>query len=272
MRWIREHKLISFLVVILLILVIVFVISVVTGGGGNGATGLINKGVSVVSGGFSSAAKTVRDNVTGLFSYKALQAEIEELEAENEALKKQLAETSLDREDLEQLKELSDVLNFEYTEKNFDMVTADITSLDGSNWTNVFTINRGTESGIEAGDAVVNGMGLVGRIQETGEGWSKVLSLIDEDCSVSFKLVRDRKQLGIISGSADGGIAGYMMDADSTVAEGDIIVTSGLGTFPKGLTIGNVKTVVYNSNTLLKEITVEPAVNFKGIEKVAVIK
>ena len=63
-----------------------------------------------------------------------------------------------------------------------------------------------------------------------------------------------------------------MMDADSTVSEGDVIVTSGLGIYSEGITIGNVKTVVYNSNTLLKEITVEPAVNFKELEKVAVIK
>lgn len=272
MRWIREHKLISVLIVTLLILTVIFGISVVKGGGGNGATGLVNKGISVISEGFSSVVKTIKGNVSGIFSYKSLQAEIDRLENENQQLKKELAEASLDRQDLEQLENLSQILNYEYTDKKFDLVTANITSLDGSNWTNVFTINRGTESGISEGDAVVNGMGLVGRIQETGKGWSKVVALIDEDCDVSFKLVRDRKQLGIVSGSADGGIVGYMMDADSTVSEGDMIVTSGLGIYPEGISIGNVKTVVYNSNTLLKEITVEPVVNFKGLEKVAVMR
>ena len=271
MRWIREHKLIFTMIILFLVLTVIFAVSVIKGGGGNSVTGIVNKGASVVSGGLSSVAKTVRDNVSGIFSYKALQTEIERLEEENLQLRKELAEVSLDRKDLGQLEDLSQVLNYEYTEKKFDLVTADITSLDGSNWTNVFTINRGEESGIEAGDAVVNGMGLVGRVQETGDGWSKVISLIDEDCDVSFKLVRDRKQLGIVSGSAGGGIVGYMMDADSTVSEGDIIVTSGLGLYPEGISIGNVKTVVYNSNTLLKEITVEPVVNFKGLEKVAVI-
>ena len=73
MRWIREHKLISAIVVILLALVIIFVVSAVTAGSGNGATGALNKGVSFVSGGFSSVVKTIKDNVTGIFSYKALQ-------------------------------------------------------------------------------------------------------------------------------------------------------------------------------------------------------
>jgi len=272
MRWVREHKLISVLIAILLILAVIFAVSVLTDGLDNGATGAVNKGMSVISGGLSSAADTIRENITGLFAYKALQEEIRHLENENKNLRRQLAETQLDREELEQLEELSGALNFEYASNKFDMVSADITSLDGSNWTNVFTIDRGTESGIEAGDAVVNGMGLVGRVQETGDGWSKVVSIIDEDIQVSFKLVRDRKQLGVVSGNASGSISGYMMDADSTVMEGDVLITSGLGTYPRGLEIGNVKTVVYNSNTLLKEITVEPAVNFRGLEKVAVIK
>lgn len=272
MRWIREHKLISILVAILLSLVILFVVTVLADDGGDPATGAVSRGMAAVSGKLSYVADVIRDNVTGLFSYKALQSEIEDLEEEVSDLKRQLAETKLDRENMEQLQELAQMLNYEYVSKEFDMVTADITSLDGANWTNIFTINKGTEAGIEVGDAVANNMGLVGRIQATGEGWSKVISVIDEGSNVSFKLERDRKQLGIVSGNSDGNVSGYMMDAESTVSEGDVIITSGLGTYPQGLLIGNVKNVVYNSNTLMKEITVEPAVNFRGLEKVAVIR
>ena len=74
MRWIREHKLLSVLITLLLILSVIFGMSVVKGSGGNSATGIVNKGVSVVSGGLSSAAKTIKENVSGIFSYKSLQA------------------------------------------------------------------------------------------------------------------------------------------------------------------------------------------------------
>ena len=141
MRWIREHKLISVLLMALVVLSVIFGVSVISGGEGNGFTGVINKGVSAVSGGLSSAAKAIRDNVTGIFSYKSLQEEIDRLEEENQQLKKELAEVSLDRQDLEQLENLSKALNFEYTDKEFKLAAADITSLDGSNWTNVFTID-----------------------------------------------------------------------------------------------------------------------------------
>ena len=97
------------------------------------------------------------------------------------------------------------------------------------------------------------------------------MSLIDEGSKVSFKLARDRKQLGVVSGNEKGEVSGYMIDGEALVSEGDVIITSGLGTYPEGLEIGSVKSVTYNSNTLLKEITVELAVNFKSLDKVAVI-
>ena len=44
-----------------------------------------------------------------------------------------------------------------------------------------------------------------------------------------------------------------------------------MGTYPEGLEIGNVRTVVNNSNTLIKEITVEPSVDLNSLRKVSVI-
>ena len=267
MRWIREHKLISALLAILLALVIIFCVSVARGGTDSSATDVVSKGMNVVSGGLSSVADTIEKNVFGIFAYKKLEADIEELQKENNSLKRQLAEAKIEKEQLDQLEELSQLLNYEYTKKEFKIVSADVTSLDGANWTNVFTINIGSEMGVEVG----NGMGLVGKIQDTGKGWSKVTSIIDDNSKVSFKLARDSKQLGVVAGNAMGEVSGYMLDSGSLVSQGDTIITSGLGTYPEGLEIGTVQDVAYNSNTLLKEVTVEPAVNFKSLEKVSVI-
>lgn len=271
MRWIREHKLIVTLLIIVLVLVAIFGVSVLSDDEESREGNPANKYMNIVSGGLSSVARTIKANVSGLFSYKQLQAQIEELENENAELERQLAEARLENEQLEELEELADVLNYEYTKKKFKLVSADVTSYDGSNWTNVFSINVGTENGVEVGDAVVNGMGLIGKIQETGEGWSKVISVIDDDSKVSFKLARDTKQLGVVYGDADGEVSGYMLDSEAPISQGDILITSGLGTYPAGLEIGTVREVAYNSNTLLKELTVETAVNFKSLQKVSVI-
>lgn len=271
MKWIREHKLIAGLLAILLALVLIFVLTLGLGTTETGVTGVINQGMSYISKPFTAVTTTVRETISGLFSYKSLQQQVAQLTDEKEALELELAQSALTKSELEELRELSGLLNYDYTEEELDVVSADITSFDGSNWTNIFTIDRGTESGIEAGDVVINGDGLIGKVSQTGEGWSQVVSIIDEGTKVSFMVARDRKLLGIVEGNQQGKINGYMLKGDATVAEGDIIITSGMGTYPAGLEIGNIKSITYNSDTLLKEITVEPTADFRSLKKVAVI-
>ena len=122
MRWIREHKLISALLAILLALVIIFCVSVARGGADSSAMDVVSKGIDVVSGGLSSVADTIKKNVFGIFTYKKLEADIEELQKENNSLKRQLAEAKIEKEQLEQLEELSQLLNYEYTKKEFKIV------------------------------------------------------------------------------------------------------------------------------------------------------
>ena len=157
MRWMREHKLISALILVLFLLLLIFAASVTAGGRFAHVTAPVNSGVSRISGFFSSAGSAIRDNVKGIFSYRSLQQQVEALEDENAELTRQLAEEKLTQQQLDELQELAALLNYDYTKQEFNIVTGDVISLDGSNWTNIFTINCGTESGIKVGDAVVNG-------------------------------------------------------------------------------------------------------------------
>jgi rod shape-determining protein MreC len=55
------------------------------------------------------------------------------------------------------------------------------------------------------------------------------------------------------------------------VAEGDLVVTSGIdGIFPKGFVIGHVETVE-RSGGAYREILVRPAVDFASLEEVLVV-
>lgn len=271
MRWIREHKLMVGLLSLLLILVIVFTVSLAQGGSGNSLTEFINGSNSGVSGFFASVGNGIRNEIGGLFSHHRMSERIDELEKENADLKRQLAASKLEAGQLEQLTQLANLLNYDYIKQGYEVVTADVNLKDGSGWTSTFVIDRGTEAGITKGKIVINGSGLVGRVSDAGDGWAKVTSIIDSGSKVSFKLARDGSQLGIATGDADGRISGYMLDETSTVAEGDILMTSGMGLYPEGLEIGSVKSVRSNSNTLIKEITVEPAVNMSSLRKVSVI-
>lgn len=55
MRWMREHKLISALILVLFLLLLIFAASVTAGGRFAHVTAPVNSGVSKISGFFSSA-------------------------------------------------------------------------------------------------------------------------------------------------------------------------------------------------------------------------
>lgn len=96
------------------------------------------------------------------------------MEEEIASLERELAQARLEEGQLAQLQELAGILNYDYTSQVFNVVTADVKLKDGSNWTGIFTIDRGTESGIASGSVVINGAGLVGTVIDAGDGWAKV--------------------------------------------------------------------------------------------------
>ncbi len=270
MRWIREHKILAAVVGILLAAVVSFSVSNLSGGFG-GVTGMFGSLYSYVEKEMTEAGRTISKNISGLFSYQELMEENEKLKEEIDALKEEMSMMALSEEELEDLRELAAALNYDFIEGEDDIVTATIISFDGLSWTNIFTIDRGSDSGIEVGDVVICGDGLVGRVSETGSDWAKVLSLTDESVKISFKSEDNTDMLGIVEGSSDGELTGYMLEEESSIEVGDRLLTSGIGMYPDGIVIGEVSEVWYDSGSQLTRITVTPSVSFASLDKVSVV-
>ena len=163
------------------------------------------------------------------------------------------------------------MLNYKGIDGAGDLVSADVVSMDGTNWMNIFTIDCGSESGVKQGSIVICGDGLVGRVSSVGKGWAKVISLIDESSKISFKVSGNLQLIGVVEGSSDGKLSGFMLDNKAKVSEGDKIITSGMGMYPAGIEIGKVTKVKYDSNAQLQKVTIKPSVDFKSLQKVSVI-
>ena len=82
--------------------------------------------------------------------------------------------------------------------------------------------------------------------------------------------MKNRKEMGIVTGDGDSGLSGYMFDVKANVKKGDKIITSGIGDYPGGLTIGRVTKVDFNTNTQNREVTVRPDADFFSAGIVAV--
>ena len=77
--------------------------------------------------------------------------------------------------------------------------------------------------------------------------------------------------LGIIEGTGNGKITGYMLDNTVEISEGDRLITSGIGLYPEGIELGRVTKSWYDSTKQLMMLEVKPEVDFGSIDKVSVI-
>ena len=211
-------------------------------------------------------------------------AQIRVLLQENEALRQQVNELTLENTRLQQehyelynLRELFE-LDGQYTE--YEKIGARIIARDSGNWYHTFTIDKGIEDGLEVDMNVIAGSGteggLVGRIVSVGPNWAKVVSIISDNSNVSGQMLATGDKL-IVSGDLElmqnGQIRfSQLLDSAGAVVSGDKIVTSDISDkYLPGILIGYMGDINLDSNKLTKSGTVTPAVDFEHLDTVLVI-
>ena len=114
---------------------------------------------------------------------------VSELQEENEALQLEVdtlrSQISSMENNLSELDDLRELLALKESYPNYSMVGARIISSDASNWYDTFTIDKGTNDGIQVDMNVIADNGLVGIVIETGFNHSIVRSITDDSSSVS---------------------------------------------------------------------------------------
>jgi rod shape-determining protein MreC len=228
--------------------------------------------ISPIQKGVYNVGNFIGDKVRPIISIWEIEAENKELEAENEILNKQLTEALLTATEYEDLKSLVSALNYVENQGIDDYVTVNVIAKDTGNWYNMFTIDAGTNDGITKNSAVMNGNGLVGLVYEVGSNWGKVVTIIDNKSSIGFEVLgADQTYNGVLNGDVNSVIKGELYDSQAVVGVGNIVVTSGLGIYPKGIHIGYISEVKLDEDKLLTTIVVESSVNFKNIDRLFVI-
>lgn len=271
MKWFREHMRLSSILAILLLLLSLTVASFLNQGSNSWLGGQINGVTAFIQEPITNAGNGLTDTLRGLFQFRRIMEENEALTKENQELRQRIINQSLSQQDLDDLRNLSAAMSYVDPQEYYDSVVGTVIATDESQLYKIFTINIGTDNGVHQNAVVINGDGLIGRVLEVGPDWSKVISVVDENNNVSFQAFRNLGLLGILSGDGEGGLSGYMLDAEAAIIEGDVLITSGLELYPRGIPIGKVSQVTWDKDALLRTVLIEPAVNFSNIQKVAVI-
>ena len=224
--------------------------------------------------GINQVGSWVSKQAEKLENLSVVMAENDELKKQVEALTVELNTIKLERYELENLRELYD-LDQKYP--SYEKVAANVIGKGAGNWFHTFTIDKGTNDGIEVNMNVMAGSGLVGIISDVGPNFAKVKAIISDTSSVSGMVLTTSDNI-IVSGSLQKMNESMSIefsglnDRANEVQVGDPIVTSYVSyDYQQGILIGYIKDITTDSNNLTRSGTITPAVDFEHIEEVLVI-
>ncbi|MBC6002229.1 rod shape-determining protein MreC [uncultured Clostridium sp.] len=242
--------------------------------------GFILNTISSIEGSLNNGFTFIKEGTGNIFKFKENAKKVKQLEKENENLKKEIIELKEDAQSAQSLQSLKKSLKFIEEDYKDTMISTEVVSKNDGNWYTSFVIGAGKDEGVKKNSIVMNGKGLVGIVTEVSNHYSKAISLLDTKSSVSFQLLKNKEFKGVISQGANedenykakGLLEGYMFKTSYDVLPGDVLVTSGLGIYPKSIPIGEIEKVVDDKNKGLKYVVVKPYVNFKDVDDVVVIE
>jgi rod shape-determining protein MreC len=214
---------------------------------------------------FGELTQTARD-------LRNLRQRNEELEAQNASFLLELVRL---KEVETEAALLRDLLDFAQANPSFDIQGAHVVGRtigrDPSNLQRYITLDVGREEGIARNMPVVTERGLVGRIFEVGDGWSRVLLITDVSSSINA-LTQSTRASGLVQGQVDGSLVMRAIPQVDVVSVGDTVFTSGLGgNFPRQILIGQIIEVERQDYELYQAAVVRPTVDFDHLEVVLIV-
>jgi rod shape-determining protein MreC len=120
-------------------------------------------------------------------------------------------------------------------------------------------LDKGSQSGIQPGQVVVDHAGVVGQVTRNYPWVSEVTLITDKDQSVPVEVLRNGLR-SIVSGTGkDSTLELRYMAGNTDIQEGDSLVTSGIdGVYPPGLPVAVVSKIERNPTYVFARITCIP--------------
>lgn len=204
----------------------------------------------------------------------------DELKEENRQLKIQIAEmeetvrqAEADREENERLRKLCELRE---QRRDLHMESARVVERDTSNWSSIFTVNKGTDQDVAVGDCVVTEEGyLVGVVTEAGLNWATVRTILDSESSIGATVFRSG-QVAVAEGDfalmRENQLKLNYLGAETDLVSGDLIQTSGLGGYyPSQIVIGYVEEVLTSEDGLSQYAVVNPRAEIAQLTQVFIV-
>jgi len=204
----------------------------------------------------------------------SLRSEVDTLEAENSALREQVAGTDFDRNRLAEY----DGLTAAAEAAGYALVPTRVVGIGpAQSFSRTVTIDAGARSGVAPDMTVVNNDGLVGRVLRVTETTATVLLVLDGDSVVGGR-IGSSLEAGFLRGRGvlgnDGRLDLELVDDTVIPAKGDVVVTWGSedgAPYVAGIPVGKVTEVYTNLRETTQRAVIEPFVYFSSLDLVGVV-
>ncbi|MEN3283497.1 MAG: rod shape-determining protein MreC [Solirubrobacteraceae bacterium] len=207
--------------------------------------------VSPIQEGASRALKPVRDLFGWAGDTLDAKGQLKSVRRDRDALRSQLVATQAKLRDSTQLKD-QELLNRTVGLADNAPVRARVIAKDPNLWFDQVTIDKGTGSGLQRNQAVINGQGLVGRVTEVTGSTAIVTLITNHTTEIGGKISISGVQglVGVEAGHPTDLVLGSLSSKDE-VSRNQIVVTSGTTSkvgrypspYPRDIPIGRVTRV-----------------------------
>ena len=266
----RKTSMIGIIITIIILIIIVIISNI-----------KVNN-VTHIESGLSMLVMPIQNGLTYLknwiFGNDEFFTNINNLQQENEELKKKNSELEQSLRELEIIKSenvtLKEYVNLKDKYTEYETIPGYVINKDISNYSDTIIINLGSKDGVDVNMPVISDQGLVGHIISVTNSTAKVQTIVDTASSISCTLTTSRDTV-IARGtlSEDSTLKATYIPTEATVLEGDKVETSGIGgIYPKGIHIGTITQVINTKNITDRYAILKTAVDFKKLETVLVIK
>lgn len=263
-------------------LVLASVVLVTAAFGDAGPLGTLQRGVQAIltpiESGASTAAKPVRDAVGWVGDTFDAQDENDQLRAEVESLREELAIARKDARDAKELREVVQVADEADYPDDVEPVTARVIAQSPTAWHSTVRIDKGRDDGVRVDQPVVAGGGLAGKVTQAAGGSATVALITDADSAVSAEVV-PKGVRGVLTpqvGNPDDLLLEFL-DDDRKIKEGATVITSGTTSsrfeslFPRGVPVGRVSSVDADEQELYQRVHVKPFADLQEMVHVQVL-
>ncbi len=223
-----------------------------------------------------AGASALTDQAENIYDYIF---KYEQLAAENAALKEELSQIQENDRDAASVKRendrLRELLELQKEHEDYKLVDSYIISWDSTDWSYSFTVNKGTNAGIETGMCAITESGaVVGVVSEVGRNYAVITSVLDSSLDISATIASSGYS-GIVRGSYASGQVGMLrmdyLSSAAVVRKNDQVVTAGSTVYPRNLILGNIVDWDINDNGLAKYAILKPAADIESLEQVFII-